>query len=288
MSDLSSTTKTGLLLAFLGVVILSPDSLLVRLIDVPYYTLLFWRGFFMCLALSIFILFDHKGHINEIKHHVNLSTLVVSVLFAASTFLFVAALKHTSVAHTLLIVGSSPIFTNILSFILLKEPIKTRNVMAILIILFALFFVVKQNNQHVSLLGDFYALLSSITMGYVFVHIRKFKHTHLLLSLSFSGLWMAVIAFILSTSIIVRADEAALLLLLGAMVGGAFSLITLSSRYIAAPVTSMFMPLETVLGVGLVWLVVGEQPHISSIIGGLCIVVTLMVIAYMEINQNKN
>jgi len=55
-----NNSKKGVLLAFFGVFILSPDSLLVRLIDVPFYTLMFWRGFFMFLSLSLFLLIDSK------------------------------------------------------------------------------------------------------------------------------------------------------------------------------------------------------------------------------------
>jgi len=37
--------------AFAGIVLLSPESLLIRLVEVDRWTLLFWRGTLMCIGL---------------------------------------------------------------------------------------------------------------------------------------------------------------------------------------------------------------------------------------------
>lgn len=279
-------SKKGLLLAFCGVLILSPDSLLVRLIDVPFYALMFWRGFFMFLSLSLFLFYDNKKDFLRLYFDINKSTLIVSVLFAISTFLFVSSLHHTSVAHTLLIVGASPIFSAIFALIILKEAPQARVWLGIFIIIVALSLVVQQKEQLVTLKGDVYALLSSIIMAYIFVHLRQHKHTHLIISLSLSGLWTALASLGLASELQVSLSNAALLLLLGTIVGIAFSLIMLSVRYMPAPITGMFMPLETVFGVFMVWLIIGEQPALLTVIGGGVIIATLMTIAYFELNSS--
>lgn len=248
---------------------------------------MFWRGFFMSLSLTLFLLYDSKKQLSKLWLGFNQSTLLMSVLFVSSTFLFVSSLQHTSVAHTLLIVGSSPIFSAVFALMFLKEAPKLRVWVGIVIILFALTLVVQQQEQLVTLEGDFYALLSSIIMGYTFVHVRKHESTHLILSLIFSGLWMALVASLLTTELIVSTTNLSLLWLLGTLVGIAFSLITLSARYMPAPITGMFMPLETVFGVFLVWMLIGEQPNMMTIIGGLIIIATLMVISLMELKSSS-
>jgi drug/metabolite transporter (DMT)-like permease len=125
-------------------------------------------------------------------------------------------------------------------------------------------------------------------MGYVFVYVRKHTQINLILSLSLSGLWMALISMFLATELIVGFVDLSLLFILGTIVGIAFSLITLSARYIPAPVSSMFMPLETFFGVLFVWVVIGERPNLMTIISGMIIVGTLMVVSYFELKANKS
>lgn len=283
----SKETKKGVMLAFLGVLILSPDSLFVRVIDVPFYTLMFWRGLFMFLSLSLYLLYEYKKDLYQLWKELNKSTFLVSVLFVSSTFLFVLSLHHTSVAHTLLIVGTSPVFSAIFALIFLKESSQSHVWVGIIIIIAALTLIVQQEEQLVTIEGDIYALLSSIIMGYIFVHVRQYTNTHLILSLSLSGLWAALISLFLATEIQVSFLNGAMLLVLGTIVGFAFSLITLSARYIPAPVTGMFMPLETVLGVFLVWIVIDEQPSLMTIVGGLVIIMTLIVISFYEVKASK-
>jgi len=278
-------SKKGVLLAFFGVLILSPDSLLVRLIDVPFYTLMFWRGFFMFLSLALFLLVDTKKDFMHLWLDLNKPTFFVSILFVISTFLFVSSLLHTSVAHTLLIVGTSPIFSALFSIVILKEKPQWRVWAGMVTILFALTMVVQQNEQLVTLEGDMYAFLSAIIMGYIFVHVRHHNETHLILALSLSGLWTALVSMLLVTELQVDWVNGSLLLLLGTLVGIAFSLITLSARHIPAPITGLFMPLETVFGVFLVWLFIGEQPSQITIAGGVIIIFVLMMISYFELKQ---
>lgn len=283
-----NNTQKGILLAFVGIIILSPDSLLVRLIDVSFFTLMFWRGLFMFLVLALFLLYQHKKDFVGMCLELNKPTFVMSILFVAGTFLFVASLKNTSVAHTLLIVGASPIFTAMFSWWLLKEKPQLRIWLAISVIVLALTLVVQQTEQLVTVKGDIYALLSSIIMGYIFVHMRRHKNTNQILSLSLSGLWMAVISLFFASDLTVSVSNGLMLLVLGAIVGIAFSLITLSARYISAPLSSMFMPLETVGGVLLVWLIIGEQPSAKTLIGGMIIVTALMLISFFELKSQTN
>ena len=58
----------GLLMSFIGVVILSPDSLLIRLADADSWTVLFWRGLLMAIGVTIILLFTYRSKtIDEIK-----------------------------------------------------------------------------------------------------------------------------------------------------------------------------------------------------------------------------
>ena len=58
----------GLLMSFIGVVILSPDALLIRLADADSWTVLFWRGLLMAIGVTIILLFTYRSKtIDEIQ-----------------------------------------------------------------------------------------------------------------------------------------------------------------------------------------------------------------------------
>ena len=55
MEGLSPHTK-GLMLVVGGVLLLTPDALLIRLIAIDHWNLLVWRGFLQALSLSLILL----------------------------------------------------------------------------------------------------------------------------------------------------------------------------------------------------------------------------------------
>ena len=63
-----------------------------------------------------------------------------------------------------------------------------------------------------------------------------------------------------------------------------FSLITLAPRYMPAAEVGMIMPLETVLGTLIAWIVIHEAPSSNAIIGGVIVVVTLFCYAWYSAN----
>ena len=53
--------QKGLLLTTLGVLVLTPDSLLVRLIDAPPFTLLVWRGALEAIGILAILAVQHRA-----------------------------------------------------------------------------------------------------------------------------------------------------------------------------------------------------------------------------------
>ena len=49
----------GLLIAFFGVLVLTPEGILVKLADSDSFTILFWRGIFFALSILIILFIGH-------------------------------------------------------------------------------------------------------------------------------------------------------------------------------------------------------------------------------------
>ena len=73
----------------------------------------------------------------------------------------------------------------------------------------------------------------------------------------------------------------------GGCLTASFSLLYLAPRFIPAAEVSLFLPLETVLGTAAVWWVIGEEPSLQAIIGGLAIITALTINSYVGMRQNR-
>jgi len=118
MSQLSAHQR-GVLMTVIGVLVLTPDALIVRLIETDHWTLLFWRSLFA--AISLFVLNSFMEKSSPIKAIGGLfkNGLLCALLFAGSNVCFVISITHTAVANTLVILASMLFIAAVLSVILL-------------------------------------------------------------------------------------------------------------------------------------------------------------------------
>ena len=54
------TRNKGLILSFIGVLILSPDSLLIRLVDLDDFSLIFYRSALPIVTILIFLIYTYQ------------------------------------------------------------------------------------------------------------------------------------------------------------------------------------------------------------------------------------
>ncbi|MCK4709034.1 MAG: EamA family transporter, partial [Gammaproteobacteria bacterium] len=156
-----SNNGKGILLAGIGILVLSPDSLLIRLINIDLWTLMFLRGLFMGICLFLLNFVVNSG--NAIKQFQQLDRYAwgITVLMMVSSFFFVASIQNTSVAHTLIIVGAAPVVAAILGLIFLREKVSSNTWITIFVVVVGLVFVVYDDQQS-NLIGDVYALIACL------------------------------------------------------------------------------------------------------------------------------
>ena len=102
----------GFLLTALGVLVLSFDALMIRLIHAQSFDILFWRRLF--LALVTFFWCKHTLP-KQPLFTFDRSFVQSSVLFVCSTTCFVCAVNLTSVANVLVIISAQPLFAAVMA-----------------------------------------------------------------------------------------------------------------------------------------------------------------------------
>ena len=283
----------GLLMTVFAVVILSPDSALIRLVEeasseVDSWTVLFWRGLLYAVGVSLLVFIKYRSKtIAEFKN-IGKGGLVIGLFSGISTGTFVFAIVYTSIANALVIISTGPIMIAIVAWFLLKEKSSLITWASMIIVFIGIYIVMSGSFGGKNLVGDFFALITAVMMGFTFTLTRKYKDINMVPVNAIGGLIAALIAFLMATKITVPAEVVGYIIAMGAILSISFSLITIAPRYMPAAEVGMIMPLETVLGSLIAWYVISEVPSTNAIIGGTIVIVTLFLHSWYSTRLAKN
>jgi len=278
MADLTVRTK-GTLLTALGVLVLTPDGLLVRLIDTDAWTLLIWRGFLFAIAITLFYLLTQPARFLGLFKKMGTAGIIASLCFTSSTLFFVQSLHNTSVANTLVLIATAPLFAALLGAVILKEKLPLSTWLAIAVSLIGITYIFSESLSSDNLIGDIFALGAAMSIAAQITTVRRAKNVDMVPSLILSGICIGVVGIVAGGSLETQAGSNLLyILLLGLVVLPiSFGLITVGPRFIPAAEVSLLMLLETSLGPVWAWLVLSERPANETLAGGALVVTTLVV-----------
>ena len=283
----------GLLMTIFAVVILSPDSVLIRLVEdasseVDSWTVLFWRGLLYAAGVSLLVFIKYRTKtIAEFKN-IGKGGLLIGFFSGISTGTFVFAIVYTSIANALVIISTGPIMIAIVAWFLLKEKSSLFTWTSMIIVFIGIYIVMSGSFGGDSLIGDFFALITAVMMGFTFTLTRKYKDVNMVPVNAIGGLIAALIAFLMANKITVPAEVVGYIIAMGAILSISFSLITIAPRYMPAAEVGMIMPLETVLGSLIAWYVINEVPSVNALVGGTIVIVTLFIHSWYSTKLAKN
>ena len=270
----------GLLIAFFGILILSPDAVLVRLADSNSWTVLFWRGLFFAAGIVVILLLTYRSKaVNELIN-IGKGGMLIGLLTALGGTSFVLAIHYTSIAKALVIISISPIVVAIVSLIMLKEKPTLFTWLSMILVFIGIYIVMSGDTSGVNLLGNLFALISVIVGGFSFTLLRKYKNVNMVPAMAVNGIVIALVGFLFADSLVLSSQSMLYILASGIVLAVSFSLITIAPQYIPAPEVAMFFPLGTVLGTLMAWIVVKEQPSGNALIGGSIVIITLFCHAW--------
>jgi drug/metabolite transporter (DMT)-like permease len=278
----------GLLIAFFGIVILTPDAVLVRLADSNSWTVLFWRGIFFATGIIVILLLTYRSKaVNELIN-IGKGGVLIGILTALGGTSFILAIHYTSIAKTLVIISTSPIMVAIISLLMLKEKPEFYTWISMIIVFIGIYIVMAGDSGGMNLMGNFFALVSVIIGGFSFTLLRKYKNVNMVPAMAVNGIVIAFIGFIFADSLVLSSQSMLYIFASGIVLAVSFSLITIAPQYIPAPEVAMFFPLGTVLGTLIAWIVLKEEPSSNALIGGAIVIITLFSHAWYSATRYQN
>ena len=285
--NLSSQQK-GSLLAFVGVMFITPDSLFIRLASIETWSLLFYRGAIPFITVLLSLLIIYKSNFFKIFLSTGYPGIAYSITFALTNITFIISIQNTNVANTLVMVALAPMLSAILGLIFLKENPEQKTWIAIIITTLAAIYIFYDSIQIGNFLGDIFGLITALGLAVGAVIVRSAKNRNLVPSAVVGKLFVAIIAFFFVDSFELSNKD---LIIVPAMcilcVAIPFVLVTIAPRFITAAEVNLFFLLETILGPIWVWMVIKEQPTLETIQGGLIIILTIAVHSVLAIKKTQ-
>ena len=284
----------GLMLALAGALLLTPDTLLMRLSGLDGGAMLAWRA---CLAGLVFLSIGLIARFKEEKgNRARVSSfgfwsLVICQIGNASFFAFGIALAP--VAVVLLAVATVPVIAALLGYFLLGE-LADRRVWATIVLVFSgiLMSVAGDiergmNIDFETLLGACCGLAVALSLAFNFVIILKNKTVPFELAIGLGALIAGCTAFYLwPAAWQVRGASLIYISVTGLIIlPVSFFLLSKASRLTSAANVSMIMLLETVLGPLWVWLGIKETPNSLTLLGGVLVVGALGFFLYRQAGE---
>jgi drug/metabolite transporter (DMT)-like permease len=281
-----SSQQRGTLLAFVAIMFITPDSLLIRLSNVDSWNLIFYRGIIPFFAVLVGLLVIQKGQVISSLISNGLHGIAYSITFTISNIFFVISIESTNVANTLVMLSLAPMISAIISFIFLKENPDKKTWIAITITTFAVIYIFFDSFERGDVKGNFFGLICAFGMATGAVIIRSAKKVSLVPSAMMGKLFVALIALIFVDKFSLEGKDLVIIPAMGIFcVAIPFVLITLAPRYITAPEVNLFFLLETILGPLWVWLVIHEQPSMETLIGGTIIISTIAIHSFLALKK---
>ena len=284
-----SNRNKGLLMSLIGVFILSPDSLLIRLADLNDLSLIFYRGALPPITIILFLIIYYKGNIAKSFLLMGKAGIIYALLHSLMFITFAYSIQHTAVANTLVIIASAPIFTAILSVIFLKENPKPLTWIIIFFALISIIIISWGSFITTGFTGDVLALITGILMAACAIVVRYYKNLDLVPACVVGCLLTALYALPFSPDLTINISQIIYLSLMCFIILPIpFVILTIAPRLTPAPEVTLIFLLESILGTLWVWIIINEQPPLNTLIGGIMLLCSVFLFVFITAKEEYN
>ena len=275
----------GIFLSIIGVMILTPDTMVMRFSNLDQWPLMGWRGVLMGVTLMLIWLFILKPSVEkELRTLYSWKGVVVIFAFSINSIFFTLGILETSVMLVLTALATMPVFAAILSSFMLKEAQGWLGWLTIIAAMVGVSIAVSDSNNAIGqpegsiILGAIFGAITAFGLALTFTMARKYPDLAVLPAGAIGALVSGIIGFALSSVEGVFNAPIWTVLCMGVIIlPVSFTCLIIAPRYTTSAIVSLIMLLEMVIGPFWVWIGIGERPSIMMIFGS---VLVLVVIAF--------
>ena len=267
--------------------LITPDSIFIRLSNIETWGMLFYRGAIPFVVVLIGLIFFYKTNLFKALVAIGYPGIFYVLSFSICNITFIISIQNTNVANTLVMIAMAPMISAILGSIFLKEIPDSKTWIAIVITLIAVTYIFYDSIEMGNFYGDLFGLITAFGLACNAVIARFAKDRDLVPSAVIGKLCVAIFAFFfVDTFALIGNDKIIIPLMCIMCVAIPFVLVTIAPRFIPAEEVNLFFLLETIVGPFWVWLIINEQPSIETIQGGTIIILTIAIHSFLKLKQS--
>jgi len=267
--------QKGIIAILAAAILWSTGGVFIKLISLNTYQLSFFRSTFA--ALVFLILF------RKVVVYANGFALLNAFFYVVVLIFFVLATKLTTAANAIFLQYTAPIYVLIFEPIINKTKFEKINIITIIICFLGmiLFFMGELSPGHLE--GNLAALLSGVAFAAFFLGMRKNKSEYQFSSIFYGNIFIALICIpsLFSINALVINDLWMVAYLGIFQIGIAYAIFSYGLKRVYAIEASIIGMIEPVLNPVWVFFGYGEVPSFMAIIGGVIIVATITIRAFI-------
>lgn len=282
------TYRRGVIYIVLAGVFLSTGGLFVRFIeDASPWTVLFYRSLTFAATVAVFMALRNRDTVVQKFKAIRLSDLIISASLGFGFITYVLSLFNTSVANTVLILSTGPVFAALLGWLVLREKVSAATWLSMILAFAGVAVMVSGGIAADDKLGMLYAFLAVLSFAVMIVMLRRTPSDHdSMPATALAGIFAALVCVFFMPSLTISLHDLVVSMALGCLqVGMGFILITLGSRSVPAAQVPLLALAETGLSPLWVWLLINETPARNTLLGGS---IVLCAVAYQGVAGWRN
>ncbi len=264
----------GLVFVFAAGVLWSTVGLGIRLIEeASVWQILLYRSIALSMFLYIVIRLRSTESPFAQAHRSGLPSVIAGLALVAAYSGGIYSIQVIPVANALLLFATAPFMTAILGRIVLRERVRSATWVAIFVAIGAIAIMVFGQTSGGAIDGTLAALGSAFGFSVFTVALRWGKSGEMLPAVFLSGLFAIIITsaicLFLGQSFVLSLRDGGIAMGMGVFqVGAGLVLYTLGSRTLPAAELTLLSLAEVLLGPFWVWLFLGEDASLRTLIGG--------------------
>jgi drug/metabolite transporter (DMT)-like permease len=269
----------GYILLLFGGFCLSWGGFVIRSFEeASVWQILLLRSFFFMIALIIFLIITYKKNTIRVLKDAGFAGLLGGFVMSLSFIAFVVAMTNTSVANVVFIISTQTMFLAIFGYFYLKEKVSLVSFISILLAMSGITIMVGDSLTSGSFFGNLVALAIPINFSILVMIIRKNKNLDMVPAIFYSGIFSVIYGLILSESFVFTSHDILMGFFLGVpQLAFGFICITIGSRSTPSATIGLLMLSETICAPIWVLLFLNEIPPVSTLIGGLIIIIAIII-----------
>lgn len=269
----TSQRQSGVILALGGVLLISLDSLWIRLSELGSWDVAFWAGVFAVVAISIVVPIRTGKSLLTVIRHDGSPVILSSLLSTLSMTMFILSIGLTSVANTVAIVAAVPLTAALVARVLIGERSSRRTWWAVIASFAGIVVIVAGSIGSGSVLGDMLAVVAVLAFSGNVTLWRRYHDISRLAVIGLAGLFTAAVAVVPAQPLAIDGRGLLILAVMGLVTGPAGRVALASStRYMPAAQVGLFAPVETVAATTWAWVFLSEAPPTATVIGGVIVI----------------